>query len=229
MSKLPPAVREPEFRAVDDTNPERIREYFEPFKRELHSFLNQTSCLQDIQEKRGRWKNVTEQRAFVDKSFKVVRRHWYTYNWGGRSEAQFNIGLFPEYMRVGLGFEFTDKRFAREGQASREYWHFRRAINRRRRAFEKFVEVNQIRIEWNPVGQTKPRHTQTTEDTLKWLNRRHPPKVPDWVFVGRLLNRTEDAGILADPYKLKDVLESVLGGFLQYWEETQAEANGAVF
>ena len=49
MSKLPPAVRESEFRAVETDNPIKIEEYFEPFKRELHSFLNDASCLRNIQ------------------------------------------------------------------------------------------------------------------------------------------------------------------------------------
>lgn len=227
MSELPPAVRESEFQAVETDNPQQIERYFEPFKHALHSFLNNTSCICDIQDRRKRWKPVAEQRAFIDRSFKAIPRHWYTYNWGGRSEAQFNIGLFPEYLRVGLGFEFTGKRFPKEGRAQLEYRCFRSIISRHHRTFASFVQQNQLRVEWSPEGQIVPRHTLTAEETLEWLSRR-PPRVPDWIFVGRLLYRSEDAHILEDPSQLKSVIESVFGGFLFYWEETQAEANRAV-
>lgn len=133
LSELPPAVTESEFQAVATDNPDKIKKYFDPFRRELHSFLNSTSCMQEMQEKRqekrGRWKNATEQRAFIGKSFKAVPRHWYTYNWGGRSEAQFNIGLFPEYLRVGLGFEFSDKQYGKSERVQLEYRCFRSTIN----------------------------------------------------------------------------------------------------
>jgi hypothetical protein len=226
LSELPPAVTESEFQAVATDNPEKIKKYFEPFRRELHSFLNNTSCMRDIQDKRGRWKKVTEQRAFIDKSFKAVPRHWYTYNWGGRSEAQFNIGLFPEYLRVGLGFEFSDIQYGNPEWVQLEYRCFRSTINRYQRAFADFAQDNRLRVEWTPEGQTEPRHTSTTEETLKWLRGR-PPRVPDWIFVGRLLYRTEDTKILEDSTQLKNVIESVFGGFLPYWEETQIEANRA--
>lgn len=75
---------------------------------------------------------------------------------------------------------------------------------------------NQLRVEWTPVGITEPIHTRTTEETLKWLRGR-PPRVPDWIFVGRLLYRTEDAKILE--------VSTHFGGFLPFWKETQLEAN----
>jgi hypothetical protein len=225
LSKLPPAVRESEFQAVEADNPEKIKQYYEPFIRELHSFLNSTSCIRNIQNVRRRWKQVpTKQRAFHDGSFNAVRRHWYTYNWGGRSEAQFNIGLVPEYLRVGLGFEFTGGQYGNIEAVQLAYRGFRSIIDRHQRAFDDFVRENQLRIEWNPVGQAERRHTSAGDETLKWLGRR-PPKPPDWIFVGRLLDRREDAEILADPSRLMDVIESVFGGFLPFWEETQAEVN----
>ena len=167
----------------------KIEQYFEPLKRELHSYLNETSCLHNIQNTRQR-KKVTERRAFHEKSFKAVPRHWYMYHWGGRNEAQFNIGLFPEYLRVGLGFEFTGGQYGRPEAVQLEYRCFRSTVARHQRAFANFVRENQLRVEWKPEGQTELRYTLTAEETLKWLSRR-PPKIPDWIFVGRLLVRRE--------------------------------------
>ena len=106
------------------------------------------------------------------------------------------------------------------------YRGFRSVIERHQRAFGDFVRENQLRVEWKRAGQTERRHTTTVDETLKWLDRR-PRKSPDWIFVGRLLDRGEDAEILADPSRLMSVIESVFGGSLPFWEETQAEANRA--
>lgn len=227
MSELPPAVRESDFQAVETNNPKKIEQYFEPFKRELHSYLNETSCLHNIQNVRRRWKKVIERRAFHEKSFNAVPKHWYMYHWGGRNEAQFNIGLFPEYLRVGLGFEFTGGQYGRPPDVQLEYSCFRSVVARHQRSFANFARENQLRVEWKPEGQTELRYTSTVEETLKWLSRR-PPKAPDWIFVGRLPERREDADLLEDPSQLKNVIESVFEGFLDYWKETQAEANRAV-
>ena len=53
-------------------------------------------------------------------------------------------------------------------------------------------------------------------------------KNPRLNLFGRLLDRREDVDLLEDPSQLKNVIESVFDGFLDYWEETQAEANRAV-
>jgi hypothetical protein len=224
VSKLPPAVTESEFRAIETDNVAKIKRHFEPFKHQLHSFLNESSSISDIQNERRKWKRTTEQTAFTDESFKIVPRHWYTYNRGGRSEAQFNIGLFPGYLRVGLGFEFSDGQYGNPERVQLEYRCFRSVVTRHQRAFADFVHKEQLRVEWTPEGQGEPRHTATADETLTWLSRR-PPKVPDWIFVGRLLDRRKDAHILQDPHLLANTIEAVFGGFLPYWKETQAEAN----
>jgi hypothetical protein len=76
-------------------------------------------------------------------------------------------------------------------------------------------------IEWVPQGTTDIQYVRTQE-VLKWLLK--PSKVPDWIFVGRLLGRREDTEILEDPIRLKEVMESVFRGLKNLWEETQTEA-----
>lgn len=226
MSKLPPPFTEARFKEIEEATPEQIRKRVAPFINDLHSFLNRGSCLRNIQRtRRERNPNARSRSAFD--GFAVEWEHWYTYNTGGRSEAQFNIGLFPEYLRIGLGFEFTAGQYGRPEAVQLEYRCFRSIVARHQRGFANFARENQLRVEWKPEGQTELRHISTAEETLKWLSRR-PPKAPDWIFVGRLLDRREDAELLNDPHQLKNVIESVFGGFLHYWKETQAEANRAV-
>jgi hypothetical protein len=50
-------------------------------------------------------------------------------------------------------------------------------------------------------------------------------KVPDWIFVSRLLGRRADAEILEDPIRLKEVMESVFRGLKDLWEESVDRSN----
>jgi hypothetical protein len=221
LSELPPPVRKEEFQAVDTTDEEDIRGYFRPFVKRLHSFLNETSCLRDIQDIRRR-KNpqITSSQAFDEGYFATRPRHWYTHNAGGRSEAQFNVGMFPSYLRVGLGFEFTEKAHGNPEAVQEAYGQFTKVLRQHRQVLEGFARDNALMVEWVPQGTTDIRYVRTQE-VLKWLIK--PSKVPDWIFVGRLLGRREDAEILEDPVRLKEVMESVFKGLIDLWEETQTE------
>jgi len=56
LSELPPPIREHEFRAVNTVNEDEIKAEFIPLVRKLHLFLNQASCVQDLQKERRNWK-----------------------------------------------------------------------------------------------------------------------------------------------------------------------------
>src|SRR5579871_6315594 len=106
-AKTVPIVREVEFEAVDTSDTEEIRRRFGPFVTTLHACLNELDCLKDVQKTRLKWKRLVRERRAFGNPIGVEPRHWYTYHNGGRSEAQFNVGLFHDHLRVGLGFEFT--------------------------------------------------------------------------------------------------------------------------
>src|SRR5947209_6252518 len=109
MTHPPPLVREADFIAVDIMDEVEIRRRFSRMVQALHSYLNEVPCLRDLQQARRGWKSrVAENEAFGN--FAAEARHWYTFNHGGRTEAQFNVGLYPTHLRVGLGFEFTLKK-----------------------------------------------------------------------------------------------------------------------
>jgi hypothetical protein len=223
LSELPPPVRQEEFQAVDTTDEEEIRRYFRPFVVRLHSFLNETSCLSDIQVIRHR-KNpqITSSQAFDDGHFSTQPKHWYTHHAGGRNEAQFNIGMFPDYLRVGLGFEFTEKAHGNSEAVQEAYGRFTEVLRQHRQVFERFARDNALMVEWVPKGTTDISYVRT-QGALKGFIK--PSKVPDWIFVGRLLGRREDAEILEDQNQLKEVMESVFRGLKNLWEESVDSSN----
>jgi hypothetical protein len=81
-----------------------------------------------------------------------------------------------------------------------------------------------LRIEWLPKGKRGRTALEyiPTQDTVGWLVRRK--KEADWIFVGRLLRRVDDAEILGDPARLKDAMELVFAGFKPLWQDAQTEA-----
>jgi hypothetical protein len=223
LPELPPPFREEEFQAVDTTDKEEIRRYFRPFVVRLHSFLNETSCLSDIQVIRHR-KNpqITSSQAFDEGYFSTQPQHWYTHNAGGRNEAQFNIGMFPDYLRVGLGFEFRKAAHGDPEAVQEAYGQFTEVLRQHRQVFERLAQDNTLMVEWVPKRTTDISYVRT-QGVLKWLIK--PSKVPDWIFVGRLLGRREDAEILEDQNQLKEVMESVFRGLKNLWEESVDSSN----
>ncbi len=225
MPDLPPSVTESHFRDLEGATGEQVKKRAAPLVEELHAYLNESSCLRDIQRIRRDWNHrVSSRLAFEGGDFPTDREHWYTYNTGGRNEAQFNIGLFPEYLRVGLGFEFTEKMFGNPDRVLTAYDAFRGIVENHQRALHRFAQDNALRIEWLPKGKRGRAALEyiPTQDTVGWLVRRK--KEADWIFVGRLLRRIDDAEILGDPARLKDVMESVFAGFKPLWQDAQTEA-----
>jgi hypothetical protein len=178
LSELPPPVRGEEFQAVDTTNEGAIREYFYNFIDELHTFLNQNSCLRDVQRIRRRnWRPRSKASyPFGEDSFVVQSRHWYTRNVGGRNEALFNVGMFPRYMRVGLGFEFTERAHGKPTEVQPVWGQFREILRDRRQEFEQKAREHSLMVEWVARNASEVKHVQP-QGVLRWLLR--PPRVPE--------------------------------------------------
>ncbi len=223
MSALPPPFTESRFEEIEGATKEQIEVRVAPFIEDLHAFLNEESCLHDIQHIRhGVNPQVRGQLAFGNCTPEY--EHWYTYNIGGRNEAQFNIGLFPDYLRIGLGFEFTKKAYGKPERVQAAWGRFGVVLRQHRQAFERFAQENSLQVERLPPGKSGRANLAyvRTQRLVRWLLR---PKVSDWIFIGRLLRRREDAEILADSVRLKEVMESVFGGFKPLWQETQLQAS----
>ncbi len=221
MSTTPPPVREAEFLAVDIADEEEIKGRFTPFVRSLHSYLNQLPCMRDVQETRRRWKARTAEKD----AFGNLASHpheCYTYHCGGRNEGHFNICLRPTHFSVGLGFEFTLRKGGDPTAVHLAYACFANVVRTQRSEFERFVNDNQLEIEWSdnvggthqfvPMGEVAP-----------WILA--PPREPIWICVARFLRRQRDAAILESPSLLGGVMEKVLSGFRPIWEQTEMMAH----
>lgn len=222
LSELPPPITVSRFRDLEDANKEQVKKRAEPLVKDLHAFLNQSSCICDVQRIRRRLNPLARDTpAFVD--FAADPEHWYTHNTGGRSEAQFNVGLFPDYFRVGLGFEFSENVFGDPARVQTMFGAFGAALRQRRPAFDRFAQKNSLQVEWRPQGKTGRSSIRyvPTDKVSKWLLR---PKVADWIFVGRLLYGQDDAELLEDPVRLKETMEPVFRGLKPLWEEAQTAA-----
>ncbi len=222
MEHLPPIVGEKEFQDVDTLDEEKIKESFGTFLNRLHLFLNQSSCIHDIQEIRSNWTKVRYKEAFGN--FATDRKHWYTFNHGGRKEAQFNIGLCTDYLRIGLGFEFTEKKGGDPTIVQLSYACFTNVIKNELKSFQQFVDDNQLEVEWC-VKDGKNSEIIPTKNVVNWLIE--PTMEPEWIFIGRLLRREIDKEILENPIYLKQNIDTVFKGFKPIWKQTQIMAEQA--
>ena len=212
-----PMIRETDFLAINTTETSSIREHFNPFIRQLHTFLNQLPCLYDIQPSRLQWNKVINYtQAFGN--FVIKPYHWYTYNHGGRREAQFNLGFCKDYFRIGLGFEFTKATQSDPTIVHETYGSFLKVIQQDLSGFQDLVRQNYLEVEWARKHDNIPRIVNTGE-AIQWLL--NPDSNAIWIFIGRLLTRDHDALILADSVALGNVIESVFKGFRPIWEKTQ--------
>jgi hypothetical protein len=216
MSDTPPPIRGAEFQAVDTVVEEEVLRRCSGTVRSLHSFLNQLPCLRDLQKARLRWKSrVGEKQAFGN--IAADPNHWYTFHHGGRNECQFNVGLREEYLRIGMGFEFSQKKGGDPTIVQLVYSSFLYTIRGDLEAFRRFVSAHGLEIEWcEPPGP--PVEIVRTESVVDWLVA--PPREPLWIFVGKLLRRHKDAELLA----CAGVYENIFTGFRPWWEQTQMTA-----
>jgi hypothetical protein len=218
MPHTPPPIREAEFEAVDISDEDEVARRFQVHVRDLHAYLNQLPCLKDLQEVRRKWKSRTSESAAFG-NFGRSAKHWYTFHHGGRNEAQFNLGLWPTYFRVGLGFEFTLKKFGEPAIVWFAYSCFLSSLREQLTPFRNFVLDNSLEIEWEDNDENVI--IMSTDKVVDWLL---DPPAARWIFVGRLLRRNKDKPVLETPETLDAVIQTVLCGFRPIWEQTQMMA-----
>ncbi len=218
-----PTLSKKDFESLRTDDTEEVARLFSPWVRKVHTYINRLPEMQDLQQARHAWKAWTKtDEAFG--SFKPDPQHWYTFNHGGRTEAQFNIGMFPEYLRVGLGFEFTLKQGGDPTKVQYCFVGFLNAMRRNEAAFPKFVIRNNLRIEFNARGKNTIDYVEP-KGIVDWL--KSPPCECDWIFIGRLLEIGDpnDARILSSASDLGGVIGTVFAGFRPFWEEGQRIAS----
>jgi len=221
---LPPSVHDHYFDLINTPNEGAIQRNFDGFVRDLHSFLNnELPCLRDLQKIRKQWTGREYKKAFA--KFVTAPYEWYTFNYGGRNEMQFNIGMFMGhaenicYLRVGIGFNFTRARFGDPEAVGRAYTCFVSIVGREPK-FSDFVRRGCLEIEWYYSKAPKLQYTPT-DRVVPQLTKLSEVHECEWIFIGRLLRRGIDRASLEDPVKLKEIIQSVFCGFRPLWEKTQ--------
>lgn len=221
ISQRPPPISEAQFLDLATPDEEEIKRRCIGYVRSLHAYLNQLPCLSDLQRVRRRWKaRTTSTDAFG--TFATDPQHWYTFHHGGRNEAQFNVGLHTTHLRVGMGFEFSQKKGGDPTAVHLAYACFINLVRSDQHRFEQFVADNRLEIEWADANGGSLQFIPTGE-IVRWLL--NPPRMPIWIFVGRLLRRGQDSDVLENADALGGVMESVLCGFRTIWERTQVMAH----
>lgn len=220
MTKLAPELEDSHFFAIKSDNESQIQKTFGPWVKLLHAFLNQLDCVEDLQEMRRGWVSRTKyQDAFG--TFSVDPHHWYTFNHGGRNEAQFNLGLNETYFRVGLGFEFTLKKGGDPTSVHLAYTCFVDELKKGTVAFREIVDACCLEVEFVAKGSNQVEIIDTPK-VVDWLL--DLPQEPSWIFVGRLLRRDADQDVLADRIRLGGVIQSVFSDLRPIWLRTQLRA-----
>ena len=159
------------------------------------------------------------------KNFTAGPREWYIFHNGGRDECQFNAGLGVDYFRIGLGFEFTDRKNPEPGpeNVARAYACFLTLIGEARRHYKTLVVNRKLEIEWTGADDPYWQPRNENPARIDWLL--DSPEYPKWVFLGGMLRPKRDASVLADPFALGRELNDVFTELKPLWWKTQSWAS----
>jgi hypothetical protein len=220
LSKLPPIIKDELFDDLDKSITQ-VETIFTPVITDLIDYLNELPCLQDIQQIRSEKFNLqrTSTTAFRNHINHLDTGHWYIFNWGGRNEMQFNIGMYSEdddsgpYVRVGAGFNFQRDGFGNPPTVAHEFSLFCNEVRNNQLNFENFYRTNSLQIENN--------YEIRSGTVVNWLQAeaKKKPDEHDWVFIGRQLQRGKDQSILEHPKLLHEVIEFVFNGLKPYYKK----------
>lgn len=127
-----------------------------------------------------------------------VDRHWYLFNVGGdQDQVQLNIGMWPTYIRVGLGFQIG-RQVSPKMPAFQLFQTFLgiRPPLPFRDAFYRVVERNGLRIEGEEAASTAADVLSRVETYVV-----PPDSGPVFVFVGALWDVHTASGKTAEGYR----------------------------
>ena len=216
--KRPPALDMQAFSRLTGIDEEETERRFAGIVSAFHSFLNGASVVADLQTRRSKWTSPRSPEAFQNRKFEPA--HWYTFNFGGRSEAQLNVGMYPSHLRIGIGFEFTEREHGDPKHVREAFTRFFQGIHENRDEFDMLAQDLPLELEVFPGrgGGFQIVHPLAAVDTLLDL-----PREPQWIFAGRLLRPEINDEILTDSERLAVEIDRVFGRLLPWWER----ANGA--
>ena len=218
MTKCPPVERA-DFQRMRNTSDEQVAKQFGRWVSKLHLFLNTTSVVHDLQSDRSAWTSPRDRDAF--RNFKAESGHWYTFNHGGRNEAQMNVGMFPDRLRIGMGFEFTEKEHGDPKRVRFAFSRFLQAVGDNGDSFRKLIRDLPLEMELFPArgGRLEVFQPESLLEVLLDL-----PREPLWIFVGRMLRPDVDDEVLSNGDRLGGEVDRVFVQLRPWWKR----ANGAL-
>lgn len=216
---LPPPILSSDFELLGSLLEADVERKFGRMLQRLHAFLNSDPATRDLREDRKLWKPRARREPSFG-SFGFQDRHWYTFNNGGRNEAQLNVGMFGDcdnkHVRIGLGFERTPRRGGDPSIVDLVYTAFVRTLQgdgEIGREFTDFIKDEKLEVEiWGP--DTHGLNIVPTEGVLDFLRK---PKDFFWIFVGKLLRADRDGATLGNSQLLASEMRRILGKARSMW------------
>jgi hypothetical protein len=225
MRNLPPAIYEHYFDDLDKPQ-HQIEAIFTPVINDLIDYLNQLPCLSGLQSTRLRQERISRASGW-GKAFRSVNHlhtgHWYIFNWGGRNEMQFNIGMYSSktkevlssapYVRIGVGFNFQRNKWGDPDKVQLGLKSFYSKVERNPSLFRDLVKHNRFDVESPP--------SVNVNNIVTWLEtesqKRPDAHAGDWIFIGRRLQRGIDTNVLESPALLDQVIVSIYSSLISYY------------
>jgi hypothetical protein len=184
--------------------------------RNILAFLNNTSLVHDLQADRKSWASPKKSSP----AFESIRRapqHWYTYHYGGRNEAQLNIGMFAnehQHVRIGLGFEGTTKEHGDPSAVAFIYNAFSKLLASNHPISKSFRALDKLEVEyWNL--STDRLELVAANDAIDFIIKSKAHF--SWIFIGRILRRHDDAHTLSNPGTFAAALNRTLQEIRPIW------------
>lgn len=173
MKTLPPRLTPSDFKLLDTAAKVDIERHFAPKVAQFRDFLNGIHPLQDVQTIR----RVRPGSIAFRRDARCERQHWWFSHEGGRSEAQWNVGMFPCHLRFGIGFNRGGGGYADVA-----------AVEHHLDCFCKALESHASRgvldgLEAEVYNHTDELRIQSTAELLSSKNLLNE----EWIFIGLLL------------------------------------------
>ena len=125
--------------------------------------------------------------------------------------------MYPDRLRIGLGFEFTEKEHGMAKEVTAAFTRFHHAVRKNRAAFERMTNQMPLEMEFAP-GRRIPGDLIRMRDVVDTIL--DPPRAPTWLFIGRMLriDVDEDRNILTNGTALGGEVERIFTPVRPWWE-----------
>jgi hypothetical protein len=204
-----------DFDALHKATPAHVEHHFASWLSDLHDLLNGLATLSQVQRIRGK---RSGSRAFETEP-RYCPEHWYTYHYGGRSEAQFNLGMFEDHLRMGIGFEPHRGGYGKPDLIRAAQKQFANALAGEEGGAEEFCKTNKFEVEVNAPGGGVE-----IKDIRHFLRVVNGDQAEErWIFVGRILRAGKDRHILENASAFRAEIERVFDVLWPHWLATQGK------